>query len=272
MMNDSNPALKPASNTTVKKTYHAAKMYRQSVAKLAMAPRPIQIPGGAPSPTMQNTKAMSTEPSSHIMKVPHSLNNNNASRPVTGLSAAHPAALSPVCPPDPRAPELSPPEVALHSAPQGSEDEVLCMAAQVPRSAPLLPTQPLKPLNAVQERLNEDTKEELKDSRPNKRRKLSLEPTRNDSAPQKTGVKKFTATNVPLEGSEYRSDKAGPPDDVELESTNKQSAELRSRPTAAFQKLVTEHSAVFQSRKAYWSTCSMEAWLAGGEGGLTINA
>jgi hypothetical protein len=267
---DNNPVVKLVSNIQVKrKTFQAANSYRQSVAQSAMAP-PVQITGGM----VQHIKHTPTDTSSRAVKASHPL--MNPSRPATGLSEIqsavpfHPSRVAlPTKIPSIQA-ALGSRTIAKRPAPQDLEDDTLCDEPLGQRTRGNdLPDQPSKALNGVQGVATGDSDEGLKDFRPKKRRRVLNEQGEDAQVLQGTENKANSTSNIPPDPLQHSTDKHLPSNDVAAKSNNPpnaSSATIRPQPTAAFQKYAAEYSAVLKARKAHWSTCSMETWLAGGQG------
>ena len=269
-MNDNKPVVKQASNTQVKKrTFQAANAYRQS-----MAPPPVQIAGGM----VQHIKPILTDPSSRTVKASHLP--MNVSRPVavlSGVQSAVPFSPSHVAVPT-KAPSI---QAALgshtrakRSAPQDVEDDTLCDEPLAQRiRGDNLSDQPFKALNGVKGFSNGNSDEGLKDFRPKKRRKVLNERGDDAQVPQGAENKAISASSVPPDPLHHSTDKPLASDNIVAESNNPPntpSATIRPQPTVAFQKYVAEYSAMLKARRAHWSTCSMETWLAGGQGRVPV--
>jgi len=123
---------------------------------------------------------------------------------------------------------------------------------------------PRQSLTVANDAQNNAQSQVAKDPRPRKRRRGLAEHGENAVMPQ-VAEAQARLTSEPSEGTLQRKmdDEIGEP---ETSHQPKQSSKLaRPQVTSAFQKYATENRVAFQLRKAHWSTCSMELWLAGGE-------
>jgi hypothetical protein len=260
-MKVNNPTVKLGSQ--IKKTFNAANKYRESVAQSAMAP-----PFGGISSKVQQIKPTPTDVSSHAIKTSHPPVNTPLQVPaLSEIQSDVPLARSHVG----RPAKVWSVQGALDShaavkrrAPQGVEDDTLCDEPVAQRTHPdNVPGQLPQAVGGARGGANGKFDEGFKDIRPKKRRRVLNEGGEPAQDPQGTETKTTSATSIPPGTSQHTADTILPSKDTPEES----SAAIRRQPAAAFQKHTAEHSGMLQARRAHWSTCSMEAWLTGGQGG-----